>query len=155
MTKALIIVESPAKARTISKFLGSDYEVESSIGHIRDLPSSAAEIPAKYKKEPWSRLGVDVVSDFKPLYVVPHGKKKQVDKLKRHLKEASELLLATDEDRATKVRDRRHDPATVKRPLPAPEQQATHPIARGFARQGRRFAQNRCHGLLDGSCLDP
>ncbi len=99
MTKALIIVESPAKARTISKFLGADYEVESSIGHIRDLPSSAAEIPAKYKKEPWSRLGVDVVNDFKPLYVIPHGKKKQVDKLKRHLKEASELLLATDEDR--------------------------------------------------------
>ncbi len=99
MAKALIIVESPAKARTISSYLGADYEVESSIGHIRDLPSSAAEIPAKYKKEPWSRLGVDVDNDFKPLYVIPHGKKKQVDKLKRRLKKASELLLATDEDR--------------------------------------------------------
>jgi DNA topoisomerase-1 len=99
MAKALIIVESPAKARTISSYLGAGYEVESSIGHVRDLPSSAAEIPAKYKKEAWARLGVDVGKSFTPLYVIPHGKKKQVDKLKRKLKEASELLLATDEDR--------------------------------------------------------
>ena len=99
MAKALIIVESPAKARTISNFLGPGYEVESSIGHIRDLPSSAAEIPARLKKEPWSRLGVDVANNFTPLYVIPHGKKAQVDKLKRRVKEASELLLATDEDR--------------------------------------------------------
>jgi DNA topoisomerase-1 len=99
MAKALIIVESPAKARTISSYLGAGYEVESSIGHIRDLPSSAAEIPAKHKKEPWARLGVDVNNGFRPLYVIPHGKKKQVDTLKRRLKEASELLLATDEDR--------------------------------------------------------
>ncbi len=99
MAKSLIIVESPAKARTISRFLGSDYSVESSIGHIRDLPSTAAEIPAKYKKESWARLGVDVDNDFKPLYVIPKGKKKQVDTLKKKIKEADELYLATDEDR--------------------------------------------------------
>ncbi len=99
MAHALIIVESPAKARTISRFLGDDYTVESSIGHIRDLPSTAAEIPAKYKKEKWARLGVDVDQDFKALYVIPSGKKKQVDTLKRKLKDATELYLATDEDR--------------------------------------------------------
>jgi DNA topoisomerase-1 len=99
MAKALIIVESPAKARTISRYLGSDYAVESSIGHIRDLPSTAAEIPARYKKEPWARLGVDVANDFRPLYVIPKGKKKQVDTLKKKIKNADELLLATDEDR--------------------------------------------------------
>ena len=76
--KPLIIVESPAKARTISKFLGSDWVVESSIGHIRDLPPSAAEIPKKYKGEKWARLGIDVNNEFKPLYVVPAEKKKQV-----------------------------------------------------------------------------
>jgi len=99
MAKPLIIVESPAKARTISRFLGSDYAVESSIGHIRDLPSTAAEIPAKYKKESWARLGVDVDHGFVPIYVVPKGKKKQVDILKKKLKDATELYLATDEDR--------------------------------------------------------
>jgi DNA topoisomerase-1 len=99
MAKPLIIVESPAKARTISRFLGADYAVESSIGHIRDLPSTAAEIPAKFKKQPWARLGVDVENDFTPLYVIPKGKKKQVDKLKQQIKKADELYLATDEDR--------------------------------------------------------
>ncbi len=99
MAHAFIIVESPAKARTISRFLGDDYIVESSIGHIRDLPSTASEIPAKYKKEKWARLGVDVNQDFKPLYVIPSGKKKQVDTLKKKLKDATELYLATDEDR--------------------------------------------------------
>jgi len=97
--KPLIIVESPAKARTISRFLGSDYVVESSIGHIRDLPPSAAEIPKKYKKESWARLGIDVDNDFAPLYVIPADKKKQVTTLKKKLKGASELYLATDEDR--------------------------------------------------------
>ena len=97
--KPLIIVESPAKARTISKFLGSDWIVESSIGHIRDLPPSAAEIPKKYKGEKWARLGIDVDNDFAPLYVIPAGKKKQVTTLKKKLKNASELYLATDEDR--------------------------------------------------------
>jgi DNA topoisomerase-1 len=97
--KPLIIVESPAKARTISKYLGSDYVVESSIGHIRDLPPSAKEIPAKYKKESWARLGINVEADFKPIYVVPTAKKKQVATLKKKLKNASALYLATDEDR--------------------------------------------------------
>ena len=70
MPKSLVIVESPAKARTIAGFLGSDYVVESSVGHIRDLPHGASEVPAAYKSEKWSNLGVDVDNDFKPLYVV-------------------------------------------------------------------------------------
>ncbi len=99
MPKPLVIVESPAKARTISSLLGSDYEVESSIGHIRDLPRNAADVPAAYKGEPWARLGVDVDNDFKPLYVVSREKRDQVRKLKSMVKDASELYLATDEDR--------------------------------------------------------
>jgi DNA topoisomerase-1 len=95
----LVIVESPAKAKTIEGFLGRGYVVESSIGHIRDLPSGADEIPARHKGEPWARLGVDVDNDFKPLYIVPKNKKAQITKLKRLLKDADELLLATDEDR--------------------------------------------------------
>ena len=96
---SLVIVESPAKARTISKFLGADYVVESSIGHIRDLPRSAAEVPAAYKAESWARLGVDTANDFKPLYVVAGDKKSQVKHLKGLLADADELYLATDEDR--------------------------------------------------------
>ncbi|MGH9042315.1 MAG: type I DNA topoisomerase, partial [Acidimicrobiia bacterium] len=100
MPKPLVIVESPAKAKTIAGFLGRGYEVESSIGHIRDLPRSAKEVPAAYKAEPWAkRWGVDVDNDFKPLYVVPAEKKAQVTKLKTLLKDASEVYLATDEDR--------------------------------------------------------
>ncbi len=99
MAKPLVIVESPAKARTIAGFLGSGYVVESSIGHIRDLPRSAAEVPSQYKGEPWARLGIDVDHDFKPLYIVPREKKEQVAKLRRLLKDASEVYLATDEDR--------------------------------------------------------
>ena len=95
----LVIVESPAKARTISGFLGKGYVVESSVGHIRDLPNSAAEVPAKYKGESWARLGVNVDDGFKPIYVVPADKKKQIGKLKSLLKDADELYLATDEDR--------------------------------------------------------
>jgi DNA topoisomerase I len=95
----LVIVESPAKARTIAGYLGRGYVVESSIGHIRDMPDKAAEIPAKYRSEPWARLGVDVDNDFAALYVVPSDKKQQVSKLKTLLKDADELLLATDEDR--------------------------------------------------------
>jgi DNA topoisomerase-1 len=97
--RRLVIVESPAKARTIAGYLGPDYVVESSIGHIRDLPSSSAEIPAEHKKEAWARLGVDVDHGFEPLYVVNPDKKQQVAKLKAALKDADELLLATDEDR--------------------------------------------------------
>ncbi|MDQ4064896.1 MAG: type I DNA topoisomerase [Actinomycetota bacterium] len=99
MSKPLVIVESPAKAKTIAKILGKDFVVESSIGHVRDLPATAAEIPAAYKAEPWSRLGVDVENDFKPLYVVARKKKDQIKKLKKLLETASELYLATDEDR--------------------------------------------------------
>jgi len=99
MPKKLVIVESPAKARTIAGYLGPDFVVESSIGHIRDLPRSASDIPAGLKGEPWARLGVDVDNDFKPLYVVPGDKKKQVTRLKQLLKDADEVYLATDEDR--------------------------------------------------------
>ncbi|MGN6796564.1 MAG: type I DNA topoisomerase [Gaiellaceae bacterium] len=95
----LVIVESPAKAKTIAGYLGKEFVVESSIGHVRDLPHNAAEIPAKYKAEAWSRLGVDVDNDFQPLYVVDSRKKKVVSDLKAKLKNADELLLATDEDR--------------------------------------------------------
>jgi DNA topoisomerase-1 len=95
----LVIVESPAKARTISGFLGRGYVVESSVGHIRGLPNNASEVPAKYKGESWGRLGVNVDDGFTPIYVVPADKKKQITKLKSLLKEADELYLATDEDR--------------------------------------------------------
>ncbi len=97
--RRLVIVESPAKARTIASYLGKGYTVESSIGHIRDMPGSAAEIPAKLRKEPWARLGVNVDADFEPLYVVNADKRQQVSKLRQLLKDADELLLATDEDR--------------------------------------------------------
>jgi DNA topoisomerase-1 len=99
MPKSLVIVESPTKARTISSFLGPEAIVESSMGHIRDLPRSAAEIPAKAKGEDWARLGVDVDNDFEPLYVVPKERRSQVKKLRALLKDADELYLATDEDR--------------------------------------------------------
>jgi DNA topoisomerase-1 len=99
VTSPLVIVESPAKARTIAGYLGDDYVVESSIGHIRDLPRNAADVPAAYKGESWARLGVDTDNDFKPLYVVSPDKKDQVKNLKKLLKNASELYLATDEDR--------------------------------------------------------
>ncbi len=99
MTTRLVIVESPAKARTIAGYLGDDYVVESSVGHVRDLPQKAADVPPAFKGEPWARLGVDVDNDFKPLYVVSPGKKDVVRDLKRALKDADELYLATDEDR--------------------------------------------------------
>ncbi len=99
MAHKLVIVESPAKARTIEVYLGRGYKVESSIGHIRDLPQSAADIPAKLKGEPWARLGVDVDHDFAPVYVVSRDKKSHMTKLKALLKDADELFLATDEDR--------------------------------------------------------
>ena len=99
MTMRLVIVESPTKARTLSKYLGPEFIVESSVGHIRDLPANAAEIPKKYKGEAWSRLGVQVDDSFKPLYVVQSAKKSTITELKRALKGADELLLATDEDR--------------------------------------------------------
>ncbi|MFG3254288.1 type I DNA topoisomerase [Streptomyces sp. NPDC048172] len=97
--RRLVIVESPAKAKTIKGYLGPGYVVEASVGHIRDLPNGAAEVPAKYKGESWARLGVNVDHDFEPLYVVNSDKKDQVKKLKQLLAESDELFLATDEDR--------------------------------------------------------
>jgi DNA topoisomerase-1 len=99
MPKPLVIVESPAKARTLSRFLGNDYRVEASYGHVRDLPESAAEVPKEIKGKPWGRLGVDTEGDFTPHYVVPADKKKYVTALKSALKDASEVILATDPDR--------------------------------------------------------
>jgi len=96
---SLVIVESPTKARTIRDFLPKGYHVAASMGHIRDLPDKAADIPAKLKGEEWARLGVNVDNDFEPLYVVPADKKKVVKELKDLLKDADELILATDEDR--------------------------------------------------------
>ncbi|MEQ9358254.1 type I DNA topoisomerase [Coleofasciculus chthonoplastes] len=95
----LVIVESPTKARTIRNYLPSGYQVEASMGHIRDLPQSASEIPEAVKGEKWAQLGVNVEADFEPIYVVPKDKKKVVKQLKDALKDAEELVLATDEDR--------------------------------------------------------
>ena len=95
----LVIVESPTKAKTIGGFLPKDYIVKASMGHIRDLPASASEVPAKVKGETWARLGVNVEADFEPLYVVPDKKKKVVAELKELVKKADEVILATDEDR--------------------------------------------------------
>ena len=97
--KPLVIVESPAKAKTLGRFLGNKYRVEASYGHVRDLPESASEVPKEIKAKEWGRLGVDVEQDFTPYYVVPTDKRKQVTHLKTAVKDASELLLATDPDR--------------------------------------------------------
>ena len=95
----VVIVESPAKARTIGKFLGSDYQIEASIDHIRDLPGDASEVPTELKKEKWAKLGIDVEHDFKALYVVPADKRDHLKKLRAMVKDAPVLYLATDEDR--------------------------------------------------------
>ncbi|MEB3200423.1 MAG: type I DNA topoisomerase [Synechococcaceae cyanobacterium] len=99
MAHTLVIVESPTKARTIRGFLPKTFRVEASMGHVRDLPNSASEIPAAHKGEKWANLGVNTANDFEPLYVVPKEKKKVVKELKDALKGADRLLLATDEDR--------------------------------------------------------
>jgi DNA topoisomerase-1 len=99
MAKTLVIVESPNKARTISRILGSEYEVHASYGHVRDLPEGSDEIPAEFKKEKWARLGVNVAKDYEPIYVVPGSKQKQVSTLRTAAKSADHILLATDEDR--------------------------------------------------------
>ena len=99
MGTTLVIVESPTKARTIKSFLPPGYRVEASMGSIRDLPARAADIPEKLKKEKWTRLGVDVENDFSPLYVISPQKKKVIKKLKDAMKDADELIIATDEDR--------------------------------------------------------
>ncbi|HET6666263.1 MAG TPA: DNA topoisomerase, partial [Intrasporangium sp.] len=96
--RKLVIVESPAKAKTIAGYLGGDFDVEASVGHIRDLPNPS-ELPADMKKGPFGKFAVDVDNDFAPYYVVDPDKKKKVNELKRKLKDAAELYLATDEDR--------------------------------------------------------
>ena len=97
--KVLVIVESPTKARTISRYLPKNFIVEASVGHVRDLPQTAADVPAKYKSMPWARLGIDVENDFAPLYITPKGKSKVINELKRKLKDVDAIYLATDEDR--------------------------------------------------------
>jgi DNA topoisomerase-1 len=99
MPKSLVIVESPAKAKTIQSFLGRDFQVVASFGHVRDLPESAAEIPEQFKKLKWAKLGVNVEAGFEPLYVVPGDKRRRVEELKKAAKGAERILLATDEDR--------------------------------------------------------
>ncbi|MBS1710038.1 MAG: type I DNA topoisomerase [Armatimonadetes bacterium] len=99
MPKTLVIVESPAKARTIGQFLGDGYDVKASYGHVRDLPESSDDIPAEFKKQKWAKLGVNTDSEFEPLYIVPADKKRRVSELKDAAKGATRLLLATDEDR--------------------------------------------------------
>ena len=99
MAKTLVIVESPTKARTLERFLGDKYSVKSSYGHVRDLPDSASQVPEEIKKQKWGRLGVDTDGDFKPYYVVPDDKRKNVAELKAALKGASSVMLATDPDR--------------------------------------------------------
>ncbi len=99
MSKALVIVESPAKARTLARLLGDEYRVEASIGHVRDLPENASEVPAGIKDKPWGRMGVDVDNDFKPYYVVSRDKASRIRDLRAAVKDAPEVLLATDPDR--------------------------------------------------------
>ena len=99
MSKPLVIVESPAKAKTLARFLGNQFRVEASVGHVRDLPENASEVPDEIKKEPWGRIGVDVEHGFKPYYVVSSDRKSRIRELKAAVKDASEVLLATDPDR--------------------------------------------------------
>src|SRR3954462_11118638 len=99
MAKTLVIVESPTKARTLERFLGDRYTVKSSFGHVRDLPDSASQVPPEIKKQKWGRLGVDTDGDFKPYYVVPEDKRKNVAEPRAALKGASSVMLATDPDR--------------------------------------------------------
>src|SRR5574340_313566 len=99
MPKTLVIVESPAKARTIERILKQGYEVKASYGHVRDLPESGDEIPDEIRGKKWGRLGVDVDGDFKPYYVIPSDKRKHVQALKAAVKDATQILLATDPDR--------------------------------------------------------
>jgi len=108
--KSLVIVESPAKAKTIAGYLGSDYVVESSIGHIRDLPQNASEVPAKYKDEKWARLGVNVDSDFEPIYVVDPRKRKVVSDLK-----ASSRMPTSSCSRPTKIARAKRSPGISSR----------------------------------------
>ncbi|HUH17420.1 MAG TPA: DNA topoisomerase, partial [Methylomirabilota bacterium] len=99
MSRALVIVESPAKAKTLARLLGDEYRVEASIGHVRDLPENASEVPAEIKDKPWGRMGVDVENGFRPYYVVSREKAGRIRDLRAAVKDAPEVLLATDPDR--------------------------------------------------------
>ncbi|MFO7548842.1 MAG: type I DNA topoisomerase [Acidimicrobiia bacterium] len=99
MPKTLVVVESPTKAKKISEYLGTDVVVEASMGHVRDLPRSAAEVPKRYKDQAWGRLGVDVEHEFAPIYVVSKDRKDRLARLKKLMADADALYLATDEDR--------------------------------------------------------
>ena len=99
MAKTLVIVESPTKARSLERFLGDDFDVKASYGHVRDLPESASQVPDEIRKKKWGRLGVDTDGDFTPYYVVPDDKRSRVQELKAALKGANAVLLATDPDR--------------------------------------------------------
>ena len=99
MSKPLVIVESPAKAKTLARFLGNQFRVEASVGHVRDLPENASEVPAAIKNQPWGRMGVDVDNGFKPYYVESADRKPRLRELKAAVKDAPEVLLATDPDR--------------------------------------------------------
>ena len=98
-SSVLVIVESPTKARTIAKYLPKGFVVKASVGHVRDLPNSATEVPAKYKKTAWGRLGVNVDGEFEPLYVIPKGKKELVSEMRAAVRKADLIYFATDEDR--------------------------------------------------------
>ena len=99
MSKPLVIVESPAKARTLARLLGDDYRVEASVGHVRDLPENASEVPAAIKDKPWGNMGVDVDNGFRPYYVITRDKASRIRDLRAAMRDASEVLLATDPDR--------------------------------------------------------
>ena len=99
MAKSLVIVESPAKARTLSRLLGDEYRVEASVGHVRDLPENASEVPAEIKDKPWGRMGVDVDNGFRPYYVIARDKTSRIRDLRSAVRDAPEVLLATDPDR--------------------------------------------------------
>jgi DNA topoisomerase-1 len=127
----LVIVESPTKAKTIRGFLPKDYRVEACMGHVRDLPADADEIPESVKSKDWARLGVNVDADFEPLYVIPKKKSKVVRELKDALKEADELIVATDEDREGEAKG-----AGAPHGLPRDH-------ARGYRRRHRQLSKHR------------
>jgi DNA topoisomerase-1 len=143
----LVIVESPAKAKTISGFLGPGYVVEASYGHVRDLPRNAADVPAKHKGEPWARLGVDVDNDFAALYVVTPDRTKQVTRLKGLLKDSDELLLATDEDREGEA-IAWHLVETLKPKVPI-RRMVFHEITRSAIEQAVANPREIDHSLVD------
>jgi len=146
MAKRLVIVESPTKARTLAQYLGDEFIVESSVGHIRDLPSNAAEIPKAHKGEAWARLGVNVDDDFKPLYVVQSAKKAKLKELKAALKNADELLLATDEDREGEAIS--HHLVEILKPKVPVKRMVFHEITRAAILESLEHTREIDHNLV-------